>query len=94
MKIRFSILALLILTALVAVYFASRDTDLLALNMNGNDILPLPVDSYPDIRGRWGLLNPREQPLDRILYRQCKKFEKLSPTQQAAVRQSITEPMG
>ena len=51
MCIRFSILALLVVTALVALYFASRDSDLLSLNMNGNVVLPLPVDSYPERRG-------------------------------------------
>ena len=93
MHIRFSILGLLLVTALVAVYFASRDADLLSLSMNGNDILPLPVDSYSDLRGHWGLLNPREMLLDRVLYRQCKKFENLSANQRVAVRRSISEPM-
>ena len=32
-------------------------------------------------------------PLDRVLYRQCKKFENLSANQRVAVRRSISEPM-
>lgn len=92
-RLRFSIITLLILTAIVSAYFASRDLDLLALNMNGNDILELPVDSYPDMPGRWGLLNPKELPLDRILYRQCKKFESLSAADRDAVRKSISDSM-
>ena len=64
MRIRFSIFTLLVVTAIIAAYFASRDTDLLALNMNSNEILPLPLDTYPDVPGRWWLLNPRELPLD------------------------------
>ena len=92
-RLRFSILALLIFTALVAAYFASRDTDLLSLSMNGNNILPLPVDSYPDVPGRWELVNPNELPLDRILYRQCREFESLPATDRAAVRRSISKPM-
>ena len=93
MRIRFSIFTLLVVTAIIAAYFASRDTDLLALNMNSNEILPLPLDTYPDVPGRWWLLNPRELPLDRILYRQCQKFESLSGTERAAVRSSISDPM-
>ena len=89
LKFRFSILTLLLATAVVAIYLASRDTDLLSLNMNGNKILPMPVDSFQQLPHRWGLLNPQERPLDRVLYRQCLKFEKLSPSDQAAVRKSI-----
>ena len=81
------------LTAIVAIYFGSRDTDLASLTMNGNDILPLPVDSYPDLPGRWGLLNPKELPLDRVLYRQCREFENLSALDRSAVHQSISKPM-
>ena len=93
MRIRFSIFALLVVTTIIAAYFASRDTDLLALNMSSNEILPLPLDTYPDVPSRWGLLSPRELPLDRILYRQCQKFESLSGTERAAVRSSISDPM-
>ena len=93
MRIRFSIFTLLIVTTIIAAYFASRDTDLVALNMNSNEILPLPMDTYSDVPGRWGLLNPKEIPLDRILYRQCQKFESLSETERAAVRSSISDSM-
>ena len=61
--------------------------------MNGNDILPLPADSYPDVRGRWRLLNPKELPLDRVLYHQCEKFESLSVTDRDAVRRSISDAL-
>ena len=93
MRMNFSILTLIVFTALVALILASRDSDLASLRMNNHSVLPLPLDSYPQIPGRWGLLNPRELPLDRVLYRQCKEFEDLSAKERSAVRGSITRPM-
>lgn len=90
-RFRFSIFSLLVLTTLIAIYFASRDPDLAALHMSSHSTLPMPLDPYPQIPGRFGSLNPTELPLDRVLRQQCLKFEDLSSQQQAFARQSLTE---
>ena len=92
---QFSTLHLLVLTAISAalVWYLTRNSDLASVTMNENLILPLPIDPYPEMRGYWDLLNPREVPLDRVWRNQCLAFANLTSEDRNQITKSISSEM-